>query len=449
MAPFYKFRAMLALVMFIFAVAKVHANSLYTYQSYQQSVSCAARQAPAYPRSLSEIQNIIQYAVNHNVTVKAVGRQHSISDLICTTGIPLYLSHVRHFSYNYNTHTATVGAGMDLDELLEKLNSVQRTLTGLPNYNGITIGGALALGVHGTGLKSGTLSQQVVAMTVVDGRGIVRRIHNNDYDFLAFGVSLGLLGIIYEVELFTEQQHKLKIRHYPLNDVLLRNNPGQLLDYANRYDYFQFWWFPTNQQITLALGSRLSVNASGDCETRYIPNVSWLASTTMATAVETMQTAKDDLGYFNLQSLAMQRLYMEVLGREPFFVKGDGITASLPEATGYSHKMTTNRCENCVWVGGSNVLREEVGSIAIPLRNFVPAMKTLVDVFDKQLTQFPVKGILVRFLRGSGNAYMGINEGNGDWVVVEWTSVLRWDKAEPRLGLAGFQIMGQILVSLN
>lgn len=327
----------------------------------------------------------------------------------------------------------------------EKLHQYGRAVSAPPDYGGVTVGGALANGAHGTTIKyPATLSQQIVALTVVDGRGKVRRITENEEIFKAFRVSLGLLGVIYEAEFVTVPQFKLLVRHFPLSDGIIRNGTD-IVKMAREYDHFQFWWFPTNRQIVFAVGSRLPVHEPGNCETRMVPDMSWFTVSAMSTAVEIFQATRDDITMFNIQSYVQLALYKNMPGTDPIFVEDDGETPCLDETIGYGHRLTNNKCQECAWQWDENLVTNEDIEIAIPLHKLMPALRTLGEIFEKQLVQFPGRGVRVRFLT-AGDAYMAMNEGVRDWVAIEWVTAPRWDKQFPKLGIAAYQAMGQVLV---
>ena len=92
-----------------------------------------------------------------------------------------------------------VRAGETLHDLLEELARHEFSLEAVPRGDGVTVGGAVSTGTHGSGAAVGSLSSLVRAVRLVDGRGELRRIDGPDLD--AVRTSLGALGILTEVEL--------------------------------------------------------------------------------------------------------------------------------------------------------------------------------------------------------------------------------------------------------
>ena len=92
-----------------------------------------------------------------------------------------------------------VRAGEKLHDLLEELARHDFSLEAVPRGDGVTVGGAVSTGTHGSGAAVGSLSSLVRAVRLVDGRGELRRIDGPDLD--AVRTSLGALGVLTEVEL--------------------------------------------------------------------------------------------------------------------------------------------------------------------------------------------------------------------------------------------------------
>lgn len=149
-----------------------------------------------YPKTTADVVQIVKEAIARDVKVKAFGARHSQTDIICTEGIPVDMTGLNFCKMNADKVTATFGAGTLLQDAGEFLRRNGRAFLTTPLFGGITIGGAIATGAHGSTIKyNSTLSSQVVKMTVVDGLGNVVEISDKS-DLKAFKVNLGLLGIL-------------------------------------------------------------------------------------------------------------------------------------------------------------------------------------------------------------------------------------------------------------
>lgn len=173
--------------------------SRYRYTTFQEGVLCNSQHAPVQPTSLQEIRAIVKNAVASNTRVKALGSLHSGTDIICTSGLPVDMSSIRHIKYEKESGVVWVGSGTTLTQLFSFLHDNGRTVEGIPTYADITIGGAIGTGAHGSSLSSpASLSDIIIGVVVVDGLGKMRNVTDTP-TVNAFRTHLGLLGIIYEV----------------------------------------------------------------------------------------------------------------------------------------------------------------------------------------------------------------------------------------------------------
>lgn len=148
-----------------------------------------------YPKTTQEVVKIVKEAISRGVKVKPFGSRHSQTDIICTEGIPVDMTKLTSSRMNEDNVTATFGSGITLWEAGEFLRQHDRSFRNTPAYGGITLGGAIGTGAHGSTIRyNSSLSSQVVKMTVVDGRGNVVVISDPE-DLKAFKINLGLLGI--------------------------------------------------------------------------------------------------------------------------------------------------------------------------------------------------------------------------------------------------------------
>lgn len=164
------------------------------YSSYKPYPWCTPSDHIRYPKTVQDVVNIVNEAIDRGVTVKAFGARHSQTDVICTEGIPIDNQRLRYFHINDDGVTATFGAGVNLRDATEFLRQHGRGLRTTPAFGNITLGGALGTGSHGSSIKyNASISSQVVGLTVVDGLGRVRKIYDSE-NLKAFRLNLGLLG---------------------------------------------------------------------------------------------------------------------------------------------------------------------------------------------------------------------------------------------------------------
>lgn len=120
----------------------------------------------------------------------------------------------------------------------------------------ITVAGAIGTGCHGTGRLTGTLSDLVVGVEVITGKGELRKFTmEDDPDFmLALQVHLGSLGIVTEVTFQCIPAFKLLSVDSGVDMEETIKNIEQIV---GEHDYTELFWFPFNKKIWLKVFDRI------------------------------------------------------------------------------------------------------------------------------------------------------------------------------------------------
>ncbi|HEX6752460.1 MAG TPA: D-arabinono-1,4-lactone oxidase [Solirubrobacterales bacterium] len=156
------------------------------------------------PGGRDELAEAIGSAVAAGRKVGVAGSGHSFTEAAKTDGT---MVDVRSLSGVIDADPASglvrVGAGTVLAELNEELNRLGLAMENLGDIDRQTIAGAISTGTHGTGVKLGNISSQVVALELVLADGSVRELSAGaDPDLLrAARVGIGSLGAITAVTL--------------------------------------------------------------------------------------------------------------------------------------------------------------------------------------------------------------------------------------------------------
>jgi FAD-linked oxidoreductase len=153
------------------------------------------------------------------------------------------MEHVDH-----DACTATVKAGTKLKVLGELLFAQGMAQENLGDINEQSIAGAISTGTHGTGIAFGSISTQVIGLTLVTGNGevVVCSEAEDRLLFKAAQVSLGALGIIVSVTLRLVPSYALRIdiKKKSLTDCLAH------LDTYNRDNrHFEFHYLPYTDTV--------------------------------------------------------------------------------------------------------------------------------------------------------------------------------------------------------
>jgi len=149
-----------------------------------------------------DVQKCILDAAKRNRPIHVIGNGYSFNNIGSENGsILLNLSQHMNRILNIDTctFTVTVEAGVTIQNLCEELAKHNMALSNTPHFGGMTLGAAIATGIHGTCGKMclDTFSSAIVELCIVDGRGMVSKLHALQ------SLTLGLYGVICTVTLNT------------------------------------------------------------------------------------------------------------------------------------------------------------------------------------------------------------------------------------------------------
>jgi L-gulono-1,4-lactone dehydrogenase len=124
-----------------------------------------------------------------------------------------------------------------------------------------TIGGAVAVGAHGTDFANGGIQDHVVEMKIVDATGTARTVKLSDPDIDAAKVALGTLGVMYSVTLRLVPQYHVatEIRMLPVKRVL-----AEFADLQASCDFLEMFWFPFQPNMWVYMMNRTEAPCDPD-----------------------------------------------------------------------------------------------------------------------------------------------------------------------------------------
>ncbi|MEM6533475.1 MAG: D-arabinono-1,4-lactone oxidase [Myxococcota bacterium] len=209
----------------------------------------ARPQAFLLPQSEEELASAIRAATK----VRFLGAGHSFNRCMVSADTMIDMSAFNEIrapeaaesKMGTGAHTITVGGGAKLEDVVTTLERKGLALETLPTSGDITIAGAIANGVHGSGLRYGALSDQVEALELMNGQGKLVRLEGREARDAA--VHLGSLGALVRVTLRAEPLYHIeKVRETRDEGKVLAELDAKL----QKHDRILMLWHPTARLIT-------------------------------------------------------------------------------------------------------------------------------------------------------------------------------------------------------
>jgi xylitol oxidase len=143
--------------------------------------------------------------------IRAIGARHSFNGVADSPGELIDLGGIDpDFVIDGERRTVTVGAGTTYSVLAAHLQREGLALHNMASLPHVTVAGAIATGIHGSGDRLGNLSTAVAGLEIVTATGDVMAIRRGDDDFAAMIVSLGAFGIVTRVTLDIQPSFDLR-----------------------------------------------------------------------------------------------------------------------------------------------------------------------------------------------------------------------------------------------
>ena len=179
------------------------------YGIFPDRATCRAR-AVVFPSSEEEVLEAVAKGSNKKQKMRVVTRwSHSIPKLVCAGGDSGLIISTRELKrivkVDEASMTITVESGASLREVIDAAADHSLALPHSPYWEGLTIGGLLSTGAHGSSLfdKGSAVHEYVVGIRLAvpspPGYAIVVSFNASHPDLNAAKVSLGLLGVISQV----------------------------------------------------------------------------------------------------------------------------------------------------------------------------------------------------------------------------------------------------------
>lgn len=352
------------------------------------------------PRSLSELQQFVREAVSQGKQIRISGASHSTSSLILSDS-SVYLKttelkKIEPVKKDGQDFVVSVESGAQLGDLSESLAKQGFSLGfAYPAFRGLTIGGLLATGSHGSSRRHTAVSSQtLVEIQMVNSKGDMVILRPEDGDaFRAASVSLGALGVVYKVKLKVMPQFNLKVTSRVMN--LKEESLSKFLKGPAQEDYLFVLWFPKQSAAVIESGVISTERSYPGAE-----NVNLGLNQEPSLADHAFGKAlalgrKDSTG---TTDALLEKTRFENLAQNPRFVVQEyGKDTPKPVVIGPSHKMLLARGTDLKW---PYTLTDN--SFSFPVKKVDEIMATIQDFSTRNNYSFPIAGISMRFARSAG-----------------------------------------------
>ncbi|KAK2059398.1 L-gulonolactone/D-arabinono-1,4-lactone oxidase [Colletotrichum caudatum] len=205
------------------------------------------------PESLDEVEKAVNLSRRHRRRLVTVGCGHSPSHMTCTSSWQLNLDRYnRLLSVDPATGLAVMQSGIRLYALCDELDRRGLAMPNLGSINQQSIAGAISTGTHGSSLRHGLMSEDVVALkiTLASGRTESCSRDENLPLFRAALLSLGALGVITEVTFRAVPAFSLRWTQTVDADRRMLD-AWAAGDLWTQSEFVRVWWFPYTRRAVV------------------------------------------------------------------------------------------------------------------------------------------------------------------------------------------------------
>ncbi|TYJ04891.1 hypothetical protein E1A91_A12G125400v1 [Gossypium mustelinum] len=420
-----------------------------SYGMFPDRAICRAGNV-AYPTSEQELVSIVSAATKSKRKMKVVTHfSHSIPKLVCPDGQDGLLVSTKNLNRVLKTNTEamtmTVESGVTLRQLITEAAKADFALPYAPYWWGLTIGGLLGTGAHGSSLwgKGSSVHDYVVEMRIVspakaeDGYAKVWVLNERDKDLDAAKVSLGVLGVISQVTFKLQPLFKRSITYVRKDDTDLGD---EAVTFGKLHEFADIFWYPSQRKAIYRIDDRVPINVSGNGVYNFTPFRSTLSLVLalVRSSEETQESSGDAEGKCLNAKLMTSTLQSSAYG----LTNNGAIFTGYPVIGFHDRLQSSGTCLDsledslitaCPWdprIKGE-FFHQTTFSIGLSVvKSFIQDVQKLVSMDPKSLCGLELyNGILMRYVKAS-TAYLGKQEDAIDFDITYYRSK---DPMAPRL----------------
>ncbi|KAL6853171.1 L-gulonolactone/D-arabinono-1,4-lactone oxidase [Trichoderma novae-zelandiae] len=223
----------------------------HTHHTWARTFSCVA-DVYVQPQSLPEIEKLVNLAHRCRKRVVTVGCGHSPSNIALTSSWLVNLDkYNKILSLDHQTGVVVMQSGIRLYTLCEELERHGWAMPNLGSINQQSIAGAISTGTHGSSIRHGLMSEDVLSLKITLANGTTQdcsRDANSDL-FQAALLSLGSLGIISEITFQAVPAFTLRWKQTIDSDLKVFNSWSKEL--WTQSEFVRVWWFPYTRRAVV------------------------------------------------------------------------------------------------------------------------------------------------------------------------------------------------------
>ncbi|KAI2605185.1 L-gulonolactone/D-arabinono-1,4-lactone oxidase, partial [Hypoxylon fragiforme] len=222
------------------------------------------------PETLPEIEKIVKLAHQCRRRITTTGCGHSPSSLTCTSSWLVNLDkYNRILNVDVESGVIVMQSGIRLYALCEELEKHGLAMPNLGSINQQSIAGAISTGTHGSSLRHGLMSEDVLSLriTIADGTTRFCSPEDNPELFRAALISLGALGIITEVTFRAVPEFILRWQQVIDADSKMLNAWEK--DLWTQTEFVRVWWYPYTRRAVVWTAEKTDSSPLVDPPTSY------------------------------------------------------------------------------------------------------------------------------------------------------------------------------------